>query len=148
MLRHRLSFVKAFELEDMSDPVLDDLRKKYQELVGMTFQGEYEGEFTMPQTGNPRDVLSIGKRDSLAEILGGISNAVLQAHGKTVWKGITGPEDSRNFTDYWLWVEPDFIDELQKGLSYNFKIARCTPFTCGGGDFSHGVSIKVHKVSQ
>lgn len=77
MLRHRLSFVKAFELEDMSDPVLDDLRKKYQELVEMTFQGEYEGEFTMPQTGNPRDVLSIGKRDPLAEILGGISNAVL-----------------------------------------------------------------------
>ena len=86
----------------MSDPVLDDLRKKYEELVGMTFQGEYEGEFTMPQTGNLRDKLSIGQRDPFAAILGGISKAVLQTYGKTDWKDITGPEDSCNFTDYWL----------------------------------------------
>lgn len=102
----------------------------------------------MPQTGNPRDVLSIGQGGPFAAILRGISKAVLQTYGETVWKDITGPEDSINFTDYWLWVEPDFSDELQEGLSYNFKIARCKPFICGGGDFTYGVSIKVHKQSQ
>ena len=143
-----VGFVNAFELENMSDLVLDDLRETYQELVGMTFRGEYEGEFTMPQTGNARDVLSIGRGDPFAAILGEISKAVLQTYGETVWKGITGPEDSSNFTDYWLWVEPGSSEELQEGLSYNFKISRCTPFTCGGGDFSYGVSIKVHKLSK
>ena len=132
----------------MSDLVLNDLGKKYEELVGMTFQGEYEGEFTMPQTENLRDRLSIGQRDPFAAILSGISKAVLKTYGKTVWKGITGPEDSSNYTDYLLWVEPDFSEVLSKGLSYNFIIARCTPFTCGGGDFSYGVSIKVHKLPQ
>lgn len=132
----------------MSDHVLDDLHKKYQELEGMTFQGSYEGEYTMPQTGNPRDVLSMGQGDPFAAILGGISKAVLKTYGETVWKGITGPEDSRNFTDYWLWVEPGFSEELHEGVSYKFKIARCKPFPCGGGDFSYGVSIKVHKGSE
>ena len=134
----------------MSDLALGDHHKKYEELVGMTFQGEYEGEFTMPQTGNSRDVLSIGQgaRYFFAAILGGISKSALKAYGKTVWKGITGPEDNNNFTDYWLWVEPDLSEELEEGLSYNFKIARCKPFTCGGCDFSYGVSIKVHKLSQ
>ena len=56
----------------------------------------------MPQTGNPRDVLSVGQGDPFAAILGEISSAVLQTYGETVWKGITGPEDSRNFTDHWL----------------------------------------------
>ena len=130
----------------MSDLVLNDLGKKYEELVGMTFQGEYKGEFTMPQTGNPREVLSIGQRDPFAAILGGISKAVVRAYGETVWRGITGPEN--NFTDYWLWVEPGFSEELQDELSYNFKIVRYTPFTCGGGDLSYGVSIKVHKLLQ
>ena len=102
----------------------------------------------MPQTENLRDVLSIGRGDPFAAILGGISKSVLKAYGKTVWKGITGPEDSNNFTDYWLWAEPDLSEVLSEGLSYNFKIARCTPFTCDGGDFSYGVSIKVHKLSQ
>ena len=108
----------------MSDLVLGDLHKKYEELVGMAFQGEYEGEFTMPQTGNPREVWSIGQGDPFAAILGGISKSVLKAYGKTVWKGITGPEDSNNFTDYWLWVEPGFSEELPERRSYNFK--NCT----------------------
>ena len=128
--------------------VSEDLQKKYQELEGMTFRGAYEGEKTMPQTGNARDVLSVGRGNTFAEKLSGISNAVLQKYGETVWKGITGPEDSRNFTDYWLWVESGFSEDLQEGLSYNFKIVRCTPFTCGGGDFSYGVNIKVQKLSQ
>ena len=129
----------------MADPVLNDLTQKYQELVGKTFEGEYKGVFNMPQTGNQRDVLSVGQGDPLAKILGGISNAVLLAYGKTVWKGITGPEDSSRYTNHWLWVEPDFSGQLQEGLSYDFKIVRCMPFTCGGGDFKHGVSIKVDK---
>lgn len=135
----------------MADPVSkikNDLQQKYQPLVGVTFQGVYEGEFTMPQTGNPRDVLSVGQGDTFAATLSGISNAVLQTYGQTVWKGITGPEDRRNYTEYWLWVEPGFSGVLEMGLSYNFEIAQCTPFTCGGGDFSYGVSIKVHKLSQ
>ena len=105
----------------MADPVLDDLQHIYQELAGMSFLGAYEGEFTMPQTGNPRDVLSVGKGDPFAKILGGISNAVLQTYGKTVWKGITGPEDSPNFTDYLLWVEPGFRGQLQVGLCYKLN---------------------------
>ena len=68
----------------MSDLVLGDLHKKYEELVGMTFQGEYKGEFTMPQTENIREVLSIGQIDRFAAILGGISKAVLRAYGETV----------------------------------------------------------------
>lgn len=130
----------------MADSVLKDLTQKYNELVGETFKGAYEGEFTMPQTGNPRDVLSVGKEDPFAEKLGGISKAVLKTNGDTVWKGITGPEDSQRYTNHWLWAEP--IEQLQKGLYYEFKIVRCTPFTCGGGDFKHGVSIKVDKLSQ
>lgn len=132
----------------MADPVLNDLTQKYQELEGKTFKGEYGGEFTMPQTGNPRDVLSVEQGDPLAEILGGISNAVLHTYGETVWKGITGPEDSPRYTNHWLWVEPGFSGQLEVGLSYDFKIVRCIPFTCGGGDFKHGVGIKVTKLSQ
>ena len=133
----------------MVDPVLNDLQHIYQELsAGMSFLAAYERELPMPQTGNPRDVLSVGRGDPFAEVLGRISNAVLQTYGETVWKGITGPEDSPNFTDYWLWVEPGFSDALEEGKSYNFKIARYQPFTCGGGDFSYGVSIKVDKLSQ
>ena len=140
--------LKAFELEDMSDLVFADLSKKYEELVRMTFRGAYKGERTMPQTDNPKDVLSIGQGDPFAAILGGISKAVLQAYGKNVWKGITGPEDSSNYTDYWLWVEPGLSKELEEGLSYDFKIARCKPFPCSGGDFSYGVSIRVHTLSE
>ena len=103
----------------------------------------------MPQTEKQRDALVIGPENvSLQAKLSGISSAVLAKYGETVWKGITGPEDSEGYTNYWLWVEPDFSGQLGVGLLYSFRIAKCTLFTFGGGTFSHGVSVKVHKLSQ
>lgn len=95
----------------------------------------------MPQTEKSRDVIIV--QDSLDETLAGISSDVRQEYGDTVWKGITGPEDSRRYTEYWLWVEPAFSSDLSEGNIYNFKIERCLPFQCGGGTFSYGVNIKV-----
>ena len=126
----------------MEDPVLKDLQQKYQPLVGKPFQGTYEDVFNMPQTGNLRDIISIDQRNPFAEILSRVSDAVLQTYGQHVWKGITGPEQSPNFSDYWLWVEPGFKGVLQIGQRYNFQITQCTPFPCGGAVFSRGVSIK------
>ena len=127
----------------MADPVLNDLQLKYQPLVGKEFQGTYEGVRMMPQTENPRDILSVGQGDTFSAILSGVCNAVLLTYGQQVWKGITGPEQSPNYTDYWLWVEPGFDGVLEMGQRYTFQITHCAPFTCGGGDFLHGVSIKV-----
>ena len=84
-------------------------------------------------------------QDSLDETLAGISSDVRQEYGDTVWKGITGPEDSRRYTEYWLWVEPVFSSVLPIGTDYNFRIDRCEPFQCSGGTFSYGVSIKVSR---
>ena len=142
-----MSVLSAFETKNMAaNPTLIDL---YQPLViaGMTstFQATYQGEFIMPQTENPRDVLLVRQGDPFAAILSGVSKAVLELEltsGQQVWKGITGPEDSPSYTDYWLWVEPDFKGVLQEGHPYNFKITQCTPFPCGFGSFSYGVSIK------
>ena len=126
-------------MEDL-DPI-DDLRQKYKPLRGMEFEATYEGDRIMPQTENSRDVLSIEKEDPFAETLREISDAVLEAYGKKIWKGITGPPD---FADYWLWVEPvDELTEDQEGCSRNFRVKKCTPFQCNGNQFSHGVSIKV-----
>lgn len=128
-------------MADPVDPVLNDLQLRYQPLVGMTFQGIYLGVLIMQQTGNLRDVISVGQGDPFAVTLSGISAAVLGAHGQSVWKGITGPEQDRGYSDYWLWVEPGFNGDM--GLPYNFQITQCTPFAFGGGVFSHGVSITV-----
>ena len=95
------------------------------------------------QTGNPRDVISVWKGNPFAVILCGFSKAVLETHGQQVWKGITGPEQSPNFSDYWLWVEPVSGAQLQEGLRYDFQIAQCAQFTCSGGNFSYGVNITV-----
>lgn len=142
-LRHEVSFGTAFELRNMADPVLNDLQVKYQPLVGMNFQGTYEGEYPMPQTDNMRDIISVRQGDPFATILRGVSNAVLRTYGQQVWKGITGPEQSPKYTDYWLWVEPGFNGGLELGHLYNFQITQCTPFACGAGSvFSHGVSLK------
>ena len=136
----------------MADEVVKDLQSWYRPLEGMTFQGTYQGEFTMPQTGNQRDLLVIGQGNfTFGATLNGISSAVLTKYGKTVWKGFTGPEDDpARYTNHRMWVElPDANEEkLKVGFCYNFQIARCTPFTCSGGDFWYGVSIKVHKLSQ
>lgn len=127
--------------------VMSDLRTKYKPLVGMEFRGEYDGEHIMPQTGNERDVLIVSLLDPLNATLSGISKAVLQNYDDSVWKGITGPEDSSRFSDHWLWVEPAFDGVLSEGATYTFRIDRCKPFKCGGpGTFSYGVSIKVTRV--
>ena len=133
------------ENPDMS--VKDDLQLIYKPLLGMVFEATvHQIDFTMPQTENERIVLLIDADSTFAATLGGISKAVLKKHGKTVWKGITGPEEG--FTDYWLWVEPTGLSEVVlEGLSYNFSIARCSPFECGSDTgFSYGVSIKANKM--
>ena len=123
------------------------LKAKYQVLVGKSFLGCYDGARTMPQTEKSRDVIIV--QDSLDETLAGISSDVLQEYGDTVWKGITGPEDSRlYYTKYWLWVEPVFSSAPPTGTDYNFRIDRCEPFQCSGGTFSYGVSIKVSRVES
>ena len=126
----------------MVDSDLNDLQLKYQPL--MTFQGTYEGVLNMPQApaGNPRVIISVSQGEPFAAILSRVSGAVLQRYGQHVWKGITGPEQSPNFSDYWLWVEPGFNEELKMGQRSTFQITHCTPFSCGGGDFSHGVNIR------
>ena len=76
----------------MADEVLKDLQLWYDPLVGMKCQAIYQGEQTMPQTGNQRVVLVIGLGNSTFHAtLSGISSVVLTKYGKTVWKGITGP---------------------------------------------------------
>lgn len=136
----------------MAGEVLKDLQVCYQPLVGMTFLATYKGVSTMPFTEKKRDVFVIRQGNSAFHAtLTGILSAVLKKYGETVWKGITGPEDSKEgfmYTDYWLWAEPDFSGQLQVGLpdEYNFQIAKCTPFTCDSDKFSHGVSIEVHKL--
>ena len=124
--------------------IRNDLQLKYKPLVGMNFTGTYKGEYTMPQTGNQRDILVIEKQNPFAAILQGISDAVRQTYGNQIWKGITGPGDRADFGDYWLWVEP--VEELtMEGLFHNFRIEQCTPFPIPGigNQFSYGVSIKV-----
>ena len=123
------------------DPTITWLKATYNDLVGKTFRGDYNGGLPMPQTGNVRDVIIV--KDSLDTTLAGISSDVLQKYGSEVWKGITGPKDSVHYTKYWLWVEPAFSSDLSKGNNYNFKIEHCLPFQCSGGTFSYGVSIKV-----
>lgn len=128
------------------DPILtlNWLQATYKSLVGMSFQGSYEGQFSMPQTGNIRDVIAVASLDSLNTILSSLSKAVLgQTFGRLVWKGITGPEDNISFLQHWLWVEPAFSLVLSRGSACNFRIDHCEPFQCSGGTFSHGVSIKV-----
>ena len=119
------------------------LKATYNGLVGKTFRGNYNGELPMPQTGNVRDVIIV--QDSLDKTLAEISSDVLQKYGDTVWKGITGPKDSKSYTKYWLWVEPVFSSVLPIRTDYNFRIDRCEPFQCSGGTFSYGVSIKVSR---
>lgn len=76
------------------DPTITWLKATYNDLVGKTFRGDYNGELPMPQTGNVRDVIIV--KDSLDTTLSlaGISSDVLQKYGSEVWKGITGPKDS------------------------------------------------------
>ena len=130
-------------MEDEEKLIMNDLSSKYKPLVGMEFEGIYKRVSEMPQTGNERDILLVEKAEPFAATLHEISKAVKNAYGRKIWKGITGPEDSTTFTDYWLWVEPGFDGELEKGSCRNFRVVRCTPFQGNGVLFSYGVSIKV-----
>lgn len=130
-------------MEDEKQSIMNDLSLKYEPLMGKEFEGTYKGESQMPQTGNLRDVLVVKEADPFAQTLHEISNAVKKDYGKKIWKGITGPEDSGGFTDYWLWVEPLLDDELEEGSCRNFRVVRCTPFQGNGVQFLYGVSIKV-----
>ena len=93
----------------------------------------------MPQTGNDRWII---ESNSIAGTLKSISSSVINTYGNTVWKGITGPEDSEKYTDYWLWVERNVGRMPLENCPYNFEIEGCTPFPCDSGSFSYGVSIK------
>lgn len=143
------SVSSIFEAKDMEDAehekklIMDDLGLKYKPLIGMDFEAIYKGGFEMPQTGNERDVLLVKESNPFARTLHEISKAVKEAYGRKIWKGITGPEDSANFTDYQLWVETCFYGELEVGSCRNFRVVRCTPFQGNGVKFSYGVSIEV-----
>lgn len=88
----------------------------------------------MPQTGNKRYII---KGNNLSGTLKSISSSVINTYGKTlVWKGITGPEDSEKYTDYWLWVEPDVGGMLFEDSAYDFEIERgALPFTARAAVF-------------
>ena len=136
-------------MEPTPEKIMADLQLKYQPLVGQEFEGIYNGVFNMPEMGNPRDIISIQKGHPFAVILQGVSQAVIQAYGEQIWKGMTGPAEGNPFTDYWLWVEPSLSQVLAAGSSCKFIIQQCTPFPGTAGlQFAYGVSIKVSPVVQ
>ena len=100
----------------------------------------------MPLKGTMRDVLEIDEGNPFASTLAETSSTVHQKYGTKVWKGITGPEDSEYFEDYWLWVER-LRPALEEGNSYVFKIVECTVFE-GSCEFSCGMSIKATMIKQ
>lgn len=131
-------------MADSSDMIMEDLSTIYQPLKGESFTATYLGTETMPQTGNERLKLEVNSTDPLEVILKEIQIKVLEKYGKEVWKGITRPEDSKVFTNYWIWVKNGSdLETLDEYITYQFKIVRCTPFKCFNGEFSHGVDIKV-----
>ena len=93
-----------------------NLQAIYQPLNGVTFAGTYLGNYSMPQTGNERYII---KSNSIAGILKSISSYVINTYGSTVWKGVTGPEDSLLYTDYWLWIDPVVGGILLENNFYN-----------------------------
>lgn len=124
-----------------SDAIDDDLLEIYEALTGKEFSGKYIGKHEMPLKGTQRDVLVIDCGAPLAATLREISKAVLNKYpASAIWKGITGPEDSARFTDYWLWV-PCVSEELLEGINYNFKVKECQVFE--GTEFLYGINIKV-----
>ena len=137
--------LNVFKSTTMDSEVNQFLLDLYQPLIGRIFEAMYNGEFKMPQTDNERSILVVNPQNPFAAELHRISSDVLaRNNGQRFWKGITGPEDSPNYVNYWLWVEPGISVSLEEGYSmYNFKISGCTPFPCAAGSFTHGVSIQV-----
>ena len=100
--------------------IATELVRIYNPLKGKEFEAHYQGERKMPLKGTMRDVLEIDEGNPFASTLAEISSTVRQKYGTKVWKGITGPEDSEYFEDYWLWVER-LRPALEEGNSYAFK---------------------------
>ena len=126
--------------------IATELVRIYNPLKGKEFEAHYRGERKMPLKGTMRDVLEIDEVNPFASTLAEISSTVRQEYGTKVWKGITGPEDSEYFEDYWLWVER-LRPALEEGNSYVFKIVECTVFE-GSGEFLCGMSLKATMIKQ
>lgn len=115
----------------------------YNPLIGEKFQATYLYRDDMPQMGNPRDVLMVQAETSqFAAKLQQISSAVLGQWGsQVVWKGFTGPNDSPDYTNYRLWVEPALSGQMPPEYTCNFMIKKVTFFLCYTGTFSCGMSL-------
>ena len=126
--------------------IATELVRIYNLHKGKDFEAHYQGERKMPMKGTMRDVLEIDEGNPFASTLAEISSTVHQKYGTEVWKGITGPEDSEYFEDYWQWVER-LRPALEEGNSYVFKIVECTVFE-GSCEFSCEISIKATMIKQ
>ena len=111
----------------------------YKPLEGQIFSATYWGQFQMPQTNNPRDILVVGVQNPFAATLKAIMSSVVAQCGETVWKGITSTSQG----DVWLWVEPT-LGGINVNSTHEFKIEETTVFSCyrGTGFPNGGVSIK------
>ena len=107
-------------IQSAIDPTITWLQETYQDLVGRSFLGCYEGAHTMSQTENPKDVTT--EQDSLDATLAGILSDALKSYGST------GPEGSVLYIQYWLWVKPAFRSVLTIGTNYIFRIDHYVPF--------------------
>jgi len=126
--------------------IATELVSIYNALKGKEFEAHYKEERKMPLKGTMRDVLEIDQGNPFASTLAEISSTVHQKYGTKVWKGITGPEDSEYFKDYWLWAEK-LRPALEEGNSYVCKIVEYTVFE-GSGEFLCGISIKATMIKQ
>ena len=126
--------------------IATELVRIYNPLKRKEFEAHYQGERQMPLKGTMSDVLEIDEGNPSASIVAEISSTVNQKYGTKVWKGITGPEDSEYFEDYWLWVER-FRPALEEGNSYVFKIVECTTFQ-GSGEFLCGINLKAAMITK
>ena len=132
-------------MADSSEMIMEDLSTLYEPLNGESFEATFLGTKPMLQTDNERFVLEVSSTDRLKAKLKEISRKVLEKYGEDVWKGITGPEDSSSYTNYWIWVQTGRdLRSLDQYSTYQFKITSCSPFECTT-TYSHGVDIKVNK---
>lgn len=130
----------------MAPSIEEELQSIYKPLNGITIEGTYHERMEMPSTGNVRDVIK-GIDSSTKIILEEISTSVLTKYRTKVWKGITGPQDSARYTEYWLWVAclPDLVEEKE----YRFRVTDISVFSCWmeKAPFDYGVSIALEKIN-
>ena len=132
----------------MAKSVKYELDTIYEPLNGVTFDGTFHGTMEMPSTGKFRDVIK-GIDSSTEKILNEISASVLEKYGTSVWKGITGPKDSKPFTECWLWAVC-LSDHLDEDTEYRFRVTDITPFTIKEekASFKYGVNISLKKIKE